>query len=177
MRGILILLILLLIAFPAYCQSTFTELLGEAVNQYEKENYLSVKNLMMRATANLNNKIAGQLEKGEISFPLFRDELSQLMDVQFKEWRTDFLGKRVLWQGWVSNVKKEWYGSYTVYLEMDKPETEPTESNVSLVLTSSQKEVAEGFLRGMVVKFKGSIYDITRKTGKIVVIIKNVEII
>ena len=60
---------------------------------------------------------------------------------------------------------------------MDEPKTEPIGYDVSLVLTSNQKELALGLQKGMEVKFKGNIYDITRKTGKIVVIVKNVEII
>jgi UPF0288 family protein (methanogenesis marker protein 3) len=164
------------VALPAYCQPTFTELLDEAKTQYREGNYLSAKSLMMKATANLNKTVADQLEKGEIPFLLFREELSQLMDAQFKEWRTDFLGKEVIWQGWIENVEKEWYGSYTVRLEMDKPEVGVNEYDVSLVLSSNQKELALSLEKGAEVKFKGNISDISRSSGRIVVIVKNVKL-
>jgi len=177
MRGILILPILLLAALPAYCQPTFTELLDEAATQYNKGNYLPAKNLMMKATANLNKKIAGELEEGKIPFSVFREEISQLMDVQFKEWRADFLGKKVFWQGWVEDVKKEWYGSYTVFVEMDEADTAPAAGyDVSIVLTSSQKDSALSFQKGMEIKFKGNISDISKTSGRVVVIVKNVEL-
>ncbi len=176
MRWLLIIPILLFVALPAYCQPTFTELLDEAATQYREGNYLSVKNLMMKATANFNKEVADQLEKGEIPFLLFREELSELMDAQFREWRTDFLGKEVIWQGWVEDVKKEWYGSYTVRLEMDGPEVEVNGYDVSLVLSSNQKELALSLEKGAEVKFKGNISDISKSSGRIVVIVKNVEL-
>jgi len=164
------------VTLPAYCQPTFTELLDEAVTQYREGNYLSVKSLMMKATANLDKTVTDQLEKGEIPFLLFRGELSPLMDAQFKEWRTDLLDKEVIWQGWVENVKKEWYGSYTVYLEMDGPEIGVNGYDVSLVLSSNQKELALSLEKGTEVKFKGDISDISRSTGRVVVIVKNIEL-
>lgn len=176
MRWLLIIPILLFVALPAYCQPTFTELLDEAATQYREGNYLSAKSLMMKATATINKTVAEELEKGEIPFLLFREELSQLMDAQFKEWRTDFLGKEVIWQGWVEDVKKEWYGSYTVRLEMDEPDVGVNEYDVSLVLSSNQKELALSLEKGAEVKFKGNISDISKSLGRIVVIVKNVEL-
>jgi len=164
------------VARPAYCQPIFTELLDEAATQYREGNYLSVKSLIMKATASLNKKVADQLGKGEIPFLLFREELSHLMDAQFKEWRTDFLGKEVIWQGWIENVEKEWYGSYTVRLEMDEPDVEVNEYDVSLVFSSNQKELAFSLEKGAEVKFKGNISDISKSSGRIVIIVKNVEL-
>jgi len=164
------------VALPAYCQPTFTELLDEAATQYREGNYLSAKSLVMKATANLDKKVADQLEKGKIPFLLFREEFSELMDAQFKERRTDFLGKEAIWQGWVEDVKKEWYGSYTVRLEMDGPEIGGNGYDVSLVLSSNQKELALRLEKGTEVKFKGNISDISRSTGRVVVIVKNVEL-
>jgi len=177
MRVILILSILLLMALPAYCQPTFTELLDKIAIQYNQRNYLSAKNLMMEATANLNKKIAEELGKGKIPFSTFREQISRLMDAQFKEWRVYLLGKRVLWQGWVENVKKEWYGSYTIFVEMDEISTASAEYDVSIVLSSNQKDLALGLQKGMEIKFKGNIYDISKTSGRLVVIIKNVELI
>lgn len=177
MRWLLIIPILLLVALPAYSQSTFTELLDEAATQYKQGNYLSVKSLIMKATATLNKRLADQLEKGELSFLLFREELSQLMDIQFKEWRTDFLGKEIIWQGWVVDVKKEWYGSYTVLLEMDGPDIAANGYDISLALSSNQKELALSLQKGAEVKFKGNISDIRKSSGRVVVIIKSVEIL
>jgi len=165
------------VTLPAYCQPTFTELLDEAVAQYREGNYLLAKSLMMKATANLNKTVADQLEKGEIPFLLFREELSHLMDAQFKEWHADFLGKKVIWQGWVENVKKEWYGSYTVFMEMDGPKVGVDGYDVSLVLSSNQKELALSLGKGAEVKFKGNISDISRSTGRVVIIVKNIELI
>ena len=176
MRWLLIISILLFAALPAYCQPTFTELLDEAATQYREGNYLSAKSLMMKATANLDKKVADQLEKGEIPFLLFREEFSELMDAQFKERRTDFLGKEVIWQGWVEDVKKEWYGSYTVRLEMDGPEVGGNGYDVSLVLSSNQKELALSLEKGAEVKFQGNISDISNSSGRILVIVKNVEL-
>lgn len=176
MRWLLIIPILLLVALPAHGQSTFTELLDEAATQYKRGNYLSVKSLIMKATANLNKRLADQLEKGELSFFLFQEELSQLMDIQFKEWRTDFLGKKVTWQGWVVDVKKEWYGSYTVLLEMDGPDIAANGYDISLALSLNQKELALSLQKGAEVKFKGNISDIRKSSGRIVVIVKNVEL-
>lgn len=176
MRWLLIIPILLLAALPAYCQPTFTELLDEAATQYKEGKYLSVKTLMMKATANLNKEVTDQLEKGEIPFLLFREELSELMDAQFKEWRTDFLGKEVIWRGWVEDVKKEWYGGYTVRLEMDGPEVGVNGYDVSLVLISNQKELALSLEKGIEVKFKGNVSDISKSSGRITVIVKNVEL-
>ncbi len=176
MRWLLIIPILLFVALPAYCQPTFTELLDEAAIQYEEGKYLSVKSLMMKAAANLNKEVADQLEKGEIPFLLFRGELSELTDAQFKKWRTDFLSKEVVWQGWVEDVKKEWYGGYTVHLEMDGPDVGVNGYDVSLVLSSNQKELALSLEKRAEVKFKGSISDISRSTGRVVVIVKNVEL-
>jgi len=176
MRWLLIVPILLFVALPAYCQPTFTELLDEAATQYREGNYLSAKSLVMKATANLDKKVADQLEKGKIPFLLFREEFSELMDAQFKERRTDFLGKEAIWQGWVEDVKKEWYGSYTVRLEMDGPEIGGNGYDVSLVLSSNQKELALRLEKGTEVKFKGNISDISRSTGRVVVIVKNVEL-
>ena len=65
MRWLLIIPILLVVALPAYGQPTFTELLDEAATQYKQGNYLSVKSLMMKATASLNKRLTEQLEKGE----------------------------------------------------------------------------------------------------------------
>jgi hypothetical protein len=169
--------ILLLVALPAYGQPTFTELLDEAATQYKQENYLSVKSLIMKATANLNKRLTDQLEKGELSFFLFQEELSQLMDIQFKEWRTDFLGKEVIWQGWVVDVKKEWYGGYTVLLEMDGPDIAANGYDISLALSSNQKELALSLQKGAELKFKGNISDIRKSSGRVVVIIKSVEIL
>lgn len=177
MRWLLIIPILLLVGLPAYSQSTFTELLDEAATQYKQGNYLSVKSLVMKATASLNKRLADQLEKGELSFLLFREELSQLMDIQFKEWRTDFLGKEIIWQGWVVDVKKEWYGSYTVLLEMDGPDIAANGYDISLALSSNQKELALSLQKGAEVKFKGNISDIRKSSGRVVVIIKSVEIL
>lgn len=177
MRWLLIIPILLFVALPAYCQPTFTELLDEAATQYKQGNYLSVKSLIMKATATLNKGLTDQLEKGELSFLLFREELSQLMDIQFKEWRTDFLGKEVIWQGWVVDVKKEWYGSYTVLLEMDGPDIAANGYDISLALSSNQKELALSLQKGAEVKFKGNISDIRKSSGRVVVIIKSVEIL
>jgi len=176
MRWLLIIPILLFVALPAYCQPTFTELLDEAATQYREGNYFSAKSLMMKATANLNKEVADQLEKGEIPFLLFREELSELMDAQFREWRTNFLSKEVIWQGWVEDVKKEWYGSYTVRLEMDGPEVGVNGYDVSLVLSSNQKELALSLEKGAEVKFKGNISDISKSSGRIMVIVKNVEL-
>lgn len=177
MRWLLIIPILLFVALPAYCQPTFTELLDEAATQYKQGNYLSVKSLIMKATATLNKGLTDQLEKGELSFLLFREELSQLIDIQFKEWRTDFLGKEVIWQGWVVDVKKEWYGSYTVLLEMDGPDIAANGYDISLALSSNQKELALSLQKGAEVKFKGNISDIRKSSGRVVVIIKSVEIL
>ena len=176
MRWLLIIPILLLVVLPAYCQPTFSELLDEAATQYREGNYLLAKSLMMKATSNLDKTVTEKLEKGEISFLLFREELSQLMDAQFKEWQTDFLGKEVIWQGWIENVEKEWYGSYTVRLEMDEPDVEINGYDVSLVLSSNQKELALSLEKGIAVKFKGNISDISKSSGRIVVIVKNVEL-
>ncbi len=176
MRWLVVIPILLFVALPAYCQPTFAELLDEAATQYREGNYLLAKSLMMKATASLNKKVTDQLEKGEIPFLLFREEFSQLMDAQFKEWRADFLGKEVLWQGWVEDVKKEWYGSYTVQLEMDGPDVGVNGYDVALVLSSNQKELALSLQKGTEVKFKGDISDISKSSGRIMVIVKNVEL-
>lgn len=177
MRVFLILSILLFIALPAYCQPTFSELLDETAVQYNQRNYLSAKNLIMKATANLNKKIAEELEKGKIPFSTFREQISQLMDAQFKEWRADFLGKKVLWQGWVENVKKEWYGSYTIFVEMDEVSVASAKYDVSIVLSSNQKDLALSLQKGMEIKFKGNISDISKASGKVIVILKSVEFI
>ncbi len=177
MRWLIIIPFLLLTALPAYCQPDFTKLLDEAANQYRKENYLSVKSLMMKATADLNKKVAEEMGKGKISFLFLRKELSQLMDTQFKEWRADFLGKEVVWRGWVENVKKEWYGSYTVYLEMDGPDVGVNEYDVSLVLSSNQRELALSLEKGAEVKFEGNISGISKGLGRVVIIVKNVELV
>ncbi len=176
MRWLLIIPFLLLVALPAYCLRTFAVLMDVAATQYVEVKYLSVKRLMIKATANLNKEVTNQLEKGEIPFLLFREELSELMDAQFKEWRTDFLGKKGIWRGWVEDVKKEWYGSYTVRLEMDGPEVGVNGYDVSLVLSSNQKELALNLEKGAEVKFKGNISDISKSSGRILVIVKNVEL-
>ena len=47
--------------------------------------------------------------------------MNAMTDVQWDRYRVNLEGRSVVWLGWVSDVKEQWFGGYKVLVDMDPP--------------------------------------------------------
>ena len=166
----------LILSIPASAQGvSFPDLLKETSTNYERGNHLAAKTAIMRAEAALNMEIGDRLREGAIPFDVFRAALAELSDAQFKRWASDLTGKEVSWRGWIMEVEKKWYGEYEIQVDMDQPGEPPQLHDVSIWVGSEKGDFVLALSKGDSISFQGKITNITKVSGRLVVVIKQVK--
>jgi biopolymer transport protein ExbD len=92
----------------------------------------------------------------DINFSDIDDNYENMTDVQFKKYGEGLVGKKVIWSGYVVDVKKQMLSdNYQVYIDMDSPDDFMSVQEV--YLKNITEEEAINLRKKQLIKFKGRI--------------------
>lgn len=170
-----LLIVMFIFSKVAFSEDLFLKHFRESNNAYQTREYLEAKVALMKATSALNLTLSKALEQGDITFEKFRSVFDELTDIQFKQLRQELEGKKVIWSGYLDEVKEKWLGGFEIQVDMDSPETILSIYDVSLTVSSDMKDFISILTKDQQLKFQGKIKNIQKILGKLVVNIKDVK--
>jgi hypothetical protein len=107
-----------------------------------------------------------------IRYKSIRYNMQNMTKLQFKEYCNSITDEKILWTGYVSEVKEKWFGGYEVLVDMDAPNS----FSIQDVTFDISKEVAMKLSKNRRIVFEGEIKDILNVLGSCQVMLKNVII-
>jgi hypothetical protein len=91
-----------------------------------------------------------------VEFNTIRSNMESMTSAQWGEYTKSLVGQKVEWEGWVTDVKAEWFtGKYKLLIDMDPPNTVSVHDifingvakENALLLTIKQKIKFTGYIR------------------------------
>lgn len=174
---LILFLVIATFTFPkiAFSEDIFLKYFWKTNNAYQAKEYLEAKVALMKATSALNLTLSKVLEQGDITFEKFRSVFDELTDIQFKQLRQEFEGKKVIWSGYLDEVEEKWFGGFKIRIDMDSPEIALSVYDVLLIVSSDMEDFVSILTKDQQLKFQGKIKSIQKTLGKLVVNIEDVK--
>jgi hypothetical protein len=109
-----------------------------------------------------------------LTYPEIRNAAENLTSLQWNDYAQSLKGKRVRWQGWVSQSKEKFFGGYEVLVDMDPPGTVLSVQDVYF-------DVDEGTARALnlnqPIRFEGTIRNVLKTLGHASVTLDDVDVL
>lgn len=104
-----------------------------------------------------------------LSFETIRQNMETMTDIAWDDYTASLKGEKVTWEGWVSDVKKQWFGGYKLLIDMDKPGTVSVQD---VYIHDLSKEFAAKWSKDEGIRFTGTIKSVNSVLGSCAVTIE-----
>jgi hypothetical protein len=97
-----------------------------------------------------------------VNFLTIRKNMEGMTDLQFKRYADGLKGKKVIWTGWVEEVKERFLGGYDCWVDMDSPGAMMSVQDVTFDVSES---VAMKLKKDNKIRFTGTIKSVMSVMG------------
>jgi len=108
-----------------------------------------------------------------VEFETIRDNMNNMTSVAWDDYSKSLKGQRVDWTGWISDVKKQWFGGYKILIDMDPPDSLSVQD---VYIEDLPKSLAAQFRKDQKVRFSGKIKSVMKVLGSYAVTLEDVKI-
>lgn len=107
-----------------------------------------------------------------VELETIRDNMNNMTSVAWDDYSKSLKGQRVDWTGWISDVKKQWFGGYKILIDMDPPGSLSVQD---VYIEDLPKSLAAQLRKDQNVRFIGKIKSVMKVLGSCAVTLEDVK--